>query len=551
MTFEDFIARFEKRSANGHGGVMVRCPAHDDRKASLSVDRADDGGVLIKCFANCRANEIVAALGLELKDLFANEQEKQPAPTHTKTTTRVRTRIASNGHVSTKRRQIEKAYSYTDPLGRELYQAVRYEGKQFSQRHAVNGEWVWSMDGVERVLYRLPEVLKAEEVWVVEGEKDADNLAAWGYCATTNVGGAGKWLDGYTESLAKKRIVICGDNDKPGQDHVELVFDSVSRKAESVRIVKLPSSVKDVSDFITENGEDAKERLDALLAGCVPHYGGVRLPVYSMADIEPRYHKLVTQSDAVSINLAKWLPSLKTLRPLVPGNFALFVGDTGIGKTILLQNVYSHFAHLPTLFFELELTAEELFERFFANQTNAECRDVEADYKSYGCFGPAVMMDQFPNLYICPEPRLTVENFEEIVVKSELKMGVKPLVVMLDYFQLVKASRRNDSRYEKASDVAESVKQAAKATGTIVIGASQIDRASGRKGGVGLHSAKDSGSLENSAGVVIGASRDPKDQTLLVLTVLKATKGGAGTVVMCNIDGAKIKITERTRQEAE
>ena len=51
------------------------------------------------------------------------------------------------------------------------------------------------MQGVERVLYRLPEVLAAGEVWVVEGEKDADSLAALGIVATCNAGGAGKWSE--------------------------------------------------------------------------------------------------------------------------------------------------------------------------------------------------------------------------------------------------------------------------------------------------------------------------------------------------------------------
>jgi hypothetical protein len=46
------------------------CPTHGDRKPSLSVSEGDDGRVLIKCFAGCATEEVVAALGLEMKDLF-------------------------------------------------------------------------------------------------------------------------------------------------------------------------------------------------------------------------------------------------------------------------------------------------------------------------------------------------------------------------------------------------------------------------------------------------------------------------------------------------
>jgi hypothetical protein len=55
---------------------------------------------------------------------------------------------------------------------------------------------VWNTHGVERVLYRLPELKAAvgkERVYIVEGEKDADAIRAVGGVATTNEGGTGKW----------------------------------------------------------------------------------------------------------------------------------------------------------------------------------------------------------------------------------------------------------------------------------------------------------------------------------------------------------------------
>ena len=47
-----------------------RCPAHDDRSPSLSIRELDDGRVLIHCFAGCSATDIVASVGLALRDLF-------------------------------------------------------------------------------------------------------------------------------------------------------------------------------------------------------------------------------------------------------------------------------------------------------------------------------------------------------------------------------------------------------------------------------------------------------------------------------------------------
>ncbi len=51
-------------------GCKLRCPAHDDTNPSLSASEADDGKVLLHCFAGCSAQNICAALGITMKDLF-------------------------------------------------------------------------------------------------------------------------------------------------------------------------------------------------------------------------------------------------------------------------------------------------------------------------------------------------------------------------------------------------------------------------------------------------------------------------------------------------
>jgi putative DNA primase/helicase len=68
-------------------------------------------------------------------------------------------------------------------------------------------------------LYRLPDVLKAETVYIVEGEKDTDRLWSLGIPATTNPHGAKKWREEYNQPLAGKQMVILPDNDKPGEQH--------------------------------------------------------------------------------------------------------------------------------------------------------------------------------------------------------------------------------------------------------------------------------------------------------------------------------------------
>src|SRR5437764_432456 len=59
-------------------GWMARCPAHDDRSPSLSLKLAQDGRLLLYCFAGCTVHDIVTRLGLSLRDLFPPTPNSSP-----------------------------------------------------------------------------------------------------------------------------------------------------------------------------------------------------------------------------------------------------------------------------------------------------------------------------------------------------------------------------------------------------------------------------------------------------------------------------------------
>jgi hypothetical protein len=138
-------------------GWLAKCPAHDDKKPSLSISAGADGRVLLHCFASCVVEAIVAALGLSMSDLFP----ESPQPK--------------------RERVVDRVYDYVDASGALVYQVVRMSPKKFFHRRPDGqGGWVWDLKGVERVPYRLPELLKGvaggDWVFVVEGEKDVDCL---------------------------------------------------------------------------------------------------------------------------------------------------------------------------------------------------------------------------------------------------------------------------------------------------------------------------------------------------------------------------------------
>jgi hypothetical protein len=210
-------------------GWSANCPAHDDRTASLSIGEGENGRLLLKCFAGCTFDAILKAAGVE--------PTKPNGADHTKPL-------------------IVATYDYHDATGKLAFQVVRYAPKDFRQRRPNGSGWEWNMKGVDRVPYRLPELLSASEVYICEGEKDADRLATLGLAATTNPGGAGKWPDGFERWFDGRHAIILPDNDQPGRDHAQDVARKLKGHAASLRIIDLPTLPPkgDVSDWITAGG---------------------------------------------------------------------------------------------------------------------------------------------------------------------------------------------------------------------------------------------------------------------------------------------------------
>lgn len=183
-------------------------------------------------------------------------------------------------------------YDYVNEADEFLFQVVRFEPKTFRQRRRPRPDddpekikygWVYTSRDVRHVLYRLPQVIEAvatdKTIYVVEGEKDVDNLWNIGLPATCNAGGTGKWSAELSEFLRGANVVILPDHDPqaktpdgalrfhddgspvyPGQDHAMDVARQLHGVAAHVRVLNLSlhwpemPSKGDVSDWIAQGG---------------------------------------------------------------------------------------------------------------------------------------------------------------------------------------------------------------------------------------------------------------------------------------------------------
>lgn len=295
-----------------NGSYKALCPAHRDNEPSLSIKEGDDGKVLLRCFAGCTLGDVTEAIGLSLRDLF-------PEPS---------SGAHSNGKMH---RNVAEAYDYTDAEGKLVFQTVRYEPKGFRQRRP-DGQrgWVWNLKGVEPVLYRLPELLRAvrvgETVYIMEGEKDADGLAVAGLAATTSPMGAGKWRAVYSETLRGANVVVLPDNDEAGRKHAEQVARSLSDKAASVKVLELPDlpDKGDVSDWLDAGG--TAEKLERM-AREAPEWTPTAKP-----EIPVPVGRLLSE---VEPECVAWLWPGRI--PL--GKLSVVDGDPGLGKSAMTTDL--------------------------------------------------------------------------------------------------------------------------------------------------------------------------------------------------------------------
>lgn len=328
-TIDEVLGRLAKVRPNGERAWMACCPAHADRNPSLSVSEGEGGRTLFKCFAGCPAESVAAALGYRMADLMGEQKREGTAP-----------RSALNAQPEPRKPGAKKRepfslaglrpgdvwrmrgrelafvcwYDYKNAGGAVIYRKLRFRdaegpGKTFIQvTPAKDGSPRWEFgrasNGVGEALYNLPEVLAAakngRDIWIVEGEKDADTASALGLAATTNADGAGHWrpeLAGALRGCSRVTVIADGDPDEEeakrrdpkarewqqGQRHATDICDSLEALGIPWRALTLPPSAgyacKDLTDWVTaeaagpvtpENAAALRARLEAIADAAPP-----------------------------------------------------------------------------------------------------------------------------------------------------------------------------------------------------------------------------------------------------------------------------------------
>lgn len=180
MATSRFIETLEQQGhrvkAMGDSRFMTTCPAHSDSTPSLSF-RSGRSGVALYCHGGCSTKEVVIALGLTERDLFDDPQGENYKYY-------VGSRLVREVMRTPEKRFFQKVYDQSATVG------------------------LYVPEGVDP---------RATEVYIAEGEKDAETLASVGVAAVSAPMGAANWhLCDYSPLYGASRIVIVADKDEPG-----------------------------------------------------------------------------------------------------------------------------------------------------------------------------------------------------------------------------------------------------------------------------------------------------------------------------------------------
>jgi hypothetical protein len=187
-----------------------------------------------------------------------------------------------NGKDQTRPKINVAEFPYEDENGNTLFVVERLENpaildegkpkktiKQKRPDPKYPGKWIWNIEGVPIVPYRLPQIMEAiadnHPIVIVEGEPKVDLLRSWNIAGTCNSQGALKWKPAHSEFLRGADVIICPDADDTGWQHANQVAESLDGIATRIRILLLPDAKPkdDVIDWAKRGG--TREQFDALI----------------------------------------------------------------------------------------------------------------------------------------------------------------------------------------------------------------------------------------------------------------------------------------------
>ncbi len=244
----------------------------------------------------------------------------------------------------------------------------------------------------------------------------------------------------------------------------------------------------------------------------------------------------------------------ETLRGLRPGNLCTLLAGTGIGKSAIAQNILMNYTKTTSelsVFFSLEMAAEEIFERELSLELDLTGFAIENAF----LMDPETIKERCKiiastqNNFITVTKRVDIDFIISYIQNIEEIVGKKAGFICIDYLALLKNSVFPKDEYLRLSDNMIRLKEIAKRLEIPILVLSQVARSEIKsEKGISLYSGKGSGEVENSSDIILSLEKSteqpPKNNIdFLNLSILKNRRGGYGKIII-EFNRNNLKMTE-------
>lgn len=244
------LRRYLEEEGHVFQGENTLCPFHKDTKPSLHVSKKGDGWVWY-CHS-CGIGGNIIHFEMRKRDC-----SKSDAIRH----------LAERFHLDNGRpaqRRAVRQHLYHDAEGQVVYRKVKFSDDTWEFQHQEAGKWVGKKGDHPHVLFRWPAVKDSPDLFLVEGEKDAETLARLNYPATSADCGKKDQLKDVLPFFRGKNVRVCYD---VGNDiEAEAAAAKIATVAANVFILKvpMPNVEDDITDYLDQFPTDDEKR-DAMM----------------------------------------------------------------------------------------------------------------------------------------------------------------------------------------------------------------------------------------------------------------------------------------------
>lgn len=374
-----------------------------------------------------------------------------------------------------------------------------------------------------KVPYGIDTIIGEETVLLAEGEGDTLTLHQLGYPAI-GVPGVQTFKEGWLDLLEDaKRIYIMYDNDKAGKAGAEKVAGKIGSRA---RVVEIPYKNLDVNDLLVKKGMN-RDDFDYLLHKAK---GGL---LVSISEAYDRWLEIEGNKDLDGLRFN--VPKLDNAMSigLLPGQVAVLIARTGSGKTLMSVNMFQRMKlikpDIKILFFTLEMTRNEIFDRMFKIYQLYFPGSMEADFIHYWK----------DNLFLVDQNRITENDLEESVDQFAYELGIVPDLICVDYIGYYANGFSGTNAIERTGKAILGLKAIGKDMQSSILAPHQANREGDFAKELSASNAKDSSNVENTADLLLTQwamdtqqGITPEEATGEVFQkIVKSRNGGSNTKI--------------------